>query len=167
MSFGLAFKTFFQVLGNKDFAHVVRSLGETKALPEPEPPRPVRSDALQLLSLLQREGRLVDFLQESISDYSDTQVGAAVRGIHRDCAAALERVFAIQPLNSQPEGSPITVPEGFDSGLTRLTGNIAGSPPYRGTLQHPGWIATRCDLPAWTGSEKAALAIAPAEVEIA
>src|SRR5207253_6846543 len=35
--------------------------------------------AVQLLAILQREGRLLDFLQEDVDGYADAQIGAAVR----------------------------------------------------------------------------------------
>lgn len=38
--------------------------------------------ALQLLALLQKEARLIDFLQEEVSQFSDEEVGAAARVIH-------------------------------------------------------------------------------------
>lgn len=127
---------------------------------------PRRSDALSLLAVLQREARFVDFVMEPISGYSDAQIGAAVRDVHRGCAAALERAFAVQPLRTDAEGAPVQVPAGFDPAQFKLVGNVAGQPPFRGTLAHHGWKATQCELPAWTGSAAAAQIIAPAEVEL-
>jgi hypothetical protein len=137
----------------------------------PPPPAPVeappaRSEALSLLAVLQQEARLVDFLKESLHGYSDAQIGAAVRDVHRDGSAALERLFAIRPLRREAEGTAIVIPPGFDAGAVRLTGQPAGQPPYRGTLRHPGWVATRVELPRWTGAPDSARVIAPAEVEI-
>ena len=121
---------------------------------------------MTLLAVLQREGRLVDFLKEPITSYSDAQIGAAVRDIHRDCAAALDRIFALRPLIDQPDGSPIDIPTGFDAARYRLTGNVAGQPPYRAKLLHGGWEATRVQLPEWNGTRAAAQIVAPAEVEL-
>jgi hypothetical protein len=174
----LAFRAFFRTLFNRDFRDEVDRLvrGEliaqapVKEAPAPskppEPRRPRRSEAMTLLAALQREARLVDFLQEPIASYSDAQVGAAVRDIHRDCAGVLERMFAIRPLVADVEGSPIEVPAGFDAARYSLTGAVAGQPPHRGVLAHHGWLATRCELPQWTGSEEAARIVAPAVVEL-
>ncbi|MGD0654182.1 MAG: DUF2760 domain-containing protein [Thermoguttaceae bacterium] len=130
------------------------------------PKPPARSEAITLLAALQREARFVDFIQESLAGYSDAQIGAAVRDVHRDCNAVLQRLFALKPAVPQDEGSEMELPKGFDAGRFRLTGNVAGEPPLRGKLVHPGWEATKCELPTWTGSKDSARVIAPAEVEI-
>lgn len=171
-----AFRLFFKALGDGQFAARAASLLQGEPLtaapvPAPRPlqaplPQPARSEALTLLSLLQREGRLIDFLKENISGYSDAQVGAAVRDIHRDCAAVLDRIFAIAPLRSESEGAPIEVPRDFDASAIRLTGNVSGQPPFRGALRHHGWRATKSDLPAYTGPATASSVIAPAEIEV-
>ena len=128
------------------------------------PSRPLRNDAVTLLATLQREGRLIDFLKEPIDSYSDAQIGAAVRDIHRDCAAVLERQFALRPVLAQPEGSAVPLSPA-DGGRIRVTGRGAESAPTTGTLVHPGWQATRCELPVWTGDAASAPIVAPAEVE--
>ena len=176
---GVAFRAFFAALGSGEVAERVAqtlsgqpviSAQPVQATPAPPLATPVapkpagRSDALTVLATLQREARLVDFLQEPIGDYSDEQVGAAVRDIHRDCGKVLERLFAIRPVASEPEGSPVTVPGESDE--FRLTGQLGGSAPFRGTLVHPGWKATRCEIPVWTGQAASRDVIAPAEVEV-
>jgi hypothetical protein len=126
-----------------------------------------RSEALSLLAVLQREARLIDFLKEPIGGYSDAQIGAAVRDVHRDAAAALERLFALRPVMEQAEGASVEVPAGADAAArVRLTGNVAGQPPFRGTLRHQGWQATKVQLPEWSGTPQAAHIVAPAEVEM-
>lgn len=176
-SIGLAFKAFFRILGNRSFADSVRQLTQRQVLPAPpipqapapvipKPPKPLRSDALNLLAVLQREGRLIDFLKEDLTSYSDAQIGAAVRDVHRDCAAALERIFSLQPVRNDPEGAAVDIPAGFDAARVRLTGNVAGPGPYRGILRHGGWEASRIELPEWTGTEDSARVVAPAEVEV-
>jgi hypothetical protein len=137
----------------------------TPAKPEP-PKRPARSDALSLLATLQREARLIDLVQESLEEYSDEQVGAAARDVLRTCRSVLDRLFGLQPVLNQQEGAAIEVAAGFDTGRFRLTGNVAGQPPFRGRLVHHGWEATRCELSQWSGSEAAARVVAPAEVEL-
>jgi hypothetical protein len=125
-----------------------------------------RSDALTFLAALQREARFVDFVQESLEGYSDAQVGAAARDVHRDCAALIHRVFALQPATPEEENAEIELPAGFDAGRWRLTGNVTGEPPFRGHLIHPGWEAAICELPTWRGSAASAKIVAPAEVEL-
>ena len=185
MGLATAFRAFWRALGDDAFSAKVDEIfkGERRGSPVATAPaalaRPpavttttaaphkaARSDALTLLSVLQREGRLVDFLKEPITGYNDAQIGAAVRDIHRDCAAALDRIFALKPLLDQPDGSPVDVAAGFDAARYRLTGNVAGEAPYRGTLRHPGWVATQNQLPEWNGQTASANVIAPAEVEL-
>ena len=144
-----------------------RSLPAQKSVVVPlPPPKPRQSEAVTLLSALQREARLVDFLMEDLSGYSDDQVGAAVREIHRDSGLVLKRFFAIRPILSDDEGAVVNVATGFDAARYRLTGKLSGEAPYQGTLRHHGWEVIQCELPAFTGNDSAAKTIAPAEVEI-
>ena len=131
----------------------------------PEPKRPAGEDALILLATLQREARLVDFLKEDLSGYDDAQVGAAVRDVHRDAAAVLDRLFAPGPAVDAAEGDRLD-PAVQPAGRVKTTGKVGGGP---GVVVHPGWAATKADLPARTGppDEAAARLIAPAEVEVA
>ena len=156
---GLAFKAFFTTL---------KSGTPTVAEKKPETPvvKPARSEALTLLAALQREARLVDFLMEPLDGYSDQQVAAAVRDIQSDSRSVLERMFALKPLRTENEGSKMTVPAGFDAGAFKLTGNVSGEAPYTGELMHPGWTATKLDLPVWQGADDSAKIVAPAEIEI-
>jgi len=136
-----------------------------KPVPPPQTPKPARSEALTLLETLQREARLIDFLKEEIGAYQDAQIGAAVRDIHRDAGRALERLFSLRPVLDQAEGSLVTLGED-QAGRVRLVGNVregAGS----GTLVHPGWAATKVELPMWSGPKDTERVVAPAEVEVA
>lgn len=138
---------------------------EPPAQKQPEAPKsPQRSDALTLLATLQREARLVDFLKESIGEYSDAQIGAAVRDIHRDSAGVLDRLFKIRPIEAQEEGAEVQVPAEADR--YRLIGTVRGAPPHRGRLVHHGWEAAKCEIPEWSGSTVASKVIAPAEVDL-
>jgi hypothetical protein len=176
--FVLAFKLFFKILfDDAIFARAACLLqpAPVPAAAKPTTPAPAaaavapvistRSDALTLLSVLQREARLIDFLKEEITAYDDAQIGAAVRDVHRDAAATIERLFALRPLMNEPEGSEIPL-SSTDTARIRLVGNLGATPPARGRLQHAGWHATKQDLPQFTGQPSAALIIAPAEVEI-
>jgi hypothetical protein len=120
--------------------------------------------ALRLLALLQKEGRLVDFLEEDIQPYSDAQVGAAVRAIHAGCRKALHERMEITRIYPEDDGATVEVAPGFDPGSVRLTGNVHGQPPFRGILQHGGWRAAHVTLPKTAGVD--ATILAPAEVEI-
>jgi hypothetical protein len=136
------------------------------AAPKPAPPKAARSEAVTLLAALQREARFVDFIQEPLDDYSDDQVGAAARDVHRQCRAVIERMFNLRPIVGDAEGAAIDVPAGFDAGKYRVTGKVAGQAPFRGQLAHHGWEAAKCDVPSWSGSKDAALVVTPAEVEV-
>ena len=175
-NFSLGVQALRRVCGDDAFAAQVRRLlsGQTLETPAPAPaplPTPVpapaaaRHDALSLLAVLQREARLLDFLKEPVEGYSDAQIGAAVRSVHKDSAAVIERMFGVEPLQSGAEGGPVEIPAGYDPARYRLVGNVPGQGPLRGKLAHPGWKATRSDVPEWTGKADAAQVIAPAEVE--
>lgn len=172
-----AIKIFFKLLGNKEFVEDVSRLlrgGFSPALPEPEmppipptpPEHPARSEAITLLAALQREGRFVDFAKENLTPYSDAQIGAAVRDVHKGCAKALERMFGILPVLEQPEGAKIDISPETAGDMVTLVGNVAGTPPYRGTIQHAGWKISKCELPQWTGNEASVNLIDAAEVEV-
>ncbi len=121
--------------------------------------------ALQLLALLQREGRFVDFLEEDVSSFSDAQIGAAARVVHDGCRKALREHLPAEPVRSEEEGAKVTLAKGFDAARVRLTGNVTGEPPFRGTLAHRGWQVKEVRLPRMTEGHDATI-IAPAEVEV-
>jgi hypothetical protein len=146
---------------------------ELEKRPEPPPAeRPKASTAqhhkegaLALLALLQREGRLVDFLNEAIDDAPDDAIGAAVREVHRGCRKVIDQYLQMEPVMPGEEGARASVPKGFDPAEIRLIGEAKGEPPYRGTLRHHGWRVVDAKLPALAdGVDRAVLA--PAEVEI-
>ncbi|MBX3009878.1 MAG: DUF2760 domain-containing protein [Caldilineaceae bacterium] len=136
-----------------------------KVAPAPPQPAPTAS-ALQLLAILQREGRLIDFLQEDLSLYEDEQIGAAVRSIHAGCKQGLAAHVTLEPVMTDEEGSTITVPAGFDAHAIRLTGTVAGEPPFKGIVRHRGWRAVKVDLPQLTANASTQAVVAAAEVEI-
>jgi len=170
MNIGLACKIFFKVLGNREFAGQVSDwMAKPPALPAPKAEKASskkRTEAIELLAALQREGRLIDFLMEKIDGYTDAQIGAAVRDIHRDCGKVIDRLFGIVPLIQQAEGSSVALPSDIDPGLWKLTGQV-GPNVSSGKLCHHGWKISRHELPAWTGRDDSAWVIAPSEVEIA
>ena len=121
--------------------------------------------ALQLLGLMQREARFVDFIQEDVAPYTDAEIGAAARVVHEGCRKVLREHFAIAPVRAEAEGSGITLPAGFDAASVRLTGNVVGQAPFTGTLGHRGWQVTEVKLPQLTDTAAAKI-IAQAEVEL-
>ncbi len=162
-----ALRAFFRVLGDRRFADSVTGLlAETGAAAPEQAVKPSRSEALTLLAALQREARLLDFLMEPVHAYSDAQIGAAARDIHDKSAKLLAEYFGVKPLLAEKEGAACTVPAGYDPVQYRVSGNLAAQAPFTGTLRHPGWIATTCKLPQWTGQNASAMVIAAAEVEV-
>lgn len=124
-----------------------------------------RDGALALLGLLQREGRLIDFLREDLDEYDDKDIGASVRDIHRGCKKVLDDHLTLEPMMPGDEDEDVTVPKGFDPGEIRLIGDVDGDPPFKGTMRHHGWRVTKAKLPTLTdGVDRHVLA--PAEVEI-
>lgn len=125
---------------------------------------PARSEALTLLETLQRESRLIDFLKEDVAAYQDAQIGAAVRDIHREAGKVLERMFALRAVLDQAEGATVSL-DPSEATRVRLVGDVREG-ATTGTLVHHGWIATKVELPAWSGPAEATNIVAPAEVEV-
>jgi hypothetical protein len=121
--------------------------------------------ALQLLSLLQREGRLVDFLEQEIAAFSDADVGAAARVVHEGCRKALHAHAKIEPVRGEAEGARVTLQAGFAPDEVKLLGDVRGAPPYDGVLRHRGWRASKVELPQVVGEHDMRI-LAPAEVEL-
>jgi Domain of unknown function (DUF2760) len=155
---------------NADFAGRAMELlrpAQAQAAPKAAELQPERRhvSGLAVLSLLQREGRLIDFLQEDVTAFSDAEVGAAARVVHSGCKRAFKEHFTVEPILKEAEGSAIQVPAGFDAQRIRVTGNVAGQPPFRGTLKHHGWQVTEVRLPALSEALDPRVLVA-AEVEL-
>lgn len=182
----LAFLCFWRVLVSRPFAQAVHPLSQaydagtlgagpaTPALPKPEPkpepppalpPEREHASALVLLSMLQREGRLVDFLQENVAGFPDADVGAAARIVHEGCRKVVQQYLSLKPILPESEGASVPVPAGFDAQRIRLTGNVAGQPPYTGSLKHHGWVTTEVKFPTVSPALDPRV-LAPAEVEL-
>lgn len=147
------------------------------AKPKPEPVAPkldpapllekgARTGAVQMLAILQRQGRLIDFLQEDLSAYADDQIGAAVRSIQEGTKQALNQHVKLEPVFTETEGSRVTVPAGFNQEQVRLTGNVVGAPPFKGEVRHRGWRVASIDLPKRMGESDELPVVAAAEVEV-
>lgn len=164
----LAFKSFFQILFRGALSDaVVADLGlaPRDAQPAAPPPPTVRvaDGALQMLAILQRDSRLIDFIMEDIAPYSDDQVGAAVRSLHDQCRESLTRYLKLQPVIDGVEGTYTQATA--NGGLVKFVGNVPAQPPPGGVLRHKGWRAVAVDLPA-LGPRQDASVIAPAEIEV-
>jgi hypothetical protein len=187
----MAFVCFFQIIFRPRFAQAVlpayqarkalpagpvrspvQEKREEKPAPAPtskaqlrEEPEKTFASALFVLSALQREGRLIDFLQEDIAGAKDADVGAAARVVHEGCRKVLNQYLALEPVLTESEGTQVTVPTGFDAERIRLTGNISGKPPFAGALRHHGWVTRQVRFPSLSqGLDPRVLA--PAEVEL-
>ena len=170
----LAFRCFFEILFHgalsEDALGALKLARREQPAPGPKgtPPaaasRTPADGALQILTILQRDSRVVDFLMEDIASYSDDQVGAAVRELHDQCRDSLARYVTLQPVIDGVEGTPVKAPSG-DPHVVRFIGNVPAAPPSGGTLRHKGWRAAKVDLPGLAAKEDTSI-IAPAEIEI-
>ena len=121
---------------------------------------------VHLLSRMQREGRLMDFLAEDLNAYGDEQIGAAARGVHTGCRRVVEALLAPQPVLTVPEDRPVTLtPSAYDPQAVTLTGRVTDHPPFDGIVRHAGWRAGRVEIPLLADDADPAI-IAPAEVEV-
>jgi hypothetical protein len=146
-----------RVVSDAEFRARLEKILDPKAKPSGE--------ALRLLALLQREGRLLDFLLEDIGAYGNDQIGAAVRDIHKNAQKAIREHLVLEPVLKDKEGATVEVPPGFDPSAVRLTGNVTGQPPFRGTLQHHGWRVKELKVAAPpVGQDE--FVLQPAEVEL-
>lgn len=153
----LALRAFWKTLTDPEFASRV----------EPLFSRAPTGPDLRVLAVLQRDGRLIDFLQEDIDAYTDGQIGAAVRDIHRGCRKSLHDYLTIEPIIDAAEEQRVTVPSDFDPAAVRLVGNVNGSPPFHGVLKHHGWRVKSVQLPVLPAARDDSSILSPAEVELA
>ena len=173
----LAFRCFWNILFRGRLSDAaITALGLTRRSPAapaaapksaapPAAPAAKTSDgALQLLGILQRDSRLIDFLMEDITAYSDDQVGAAVRELHNQCRDSVTRYVTLQPVIDSVEGTFTKAPS-KDPNIVKFIGNVPATPPPGGILRHKGWRAVKIDLPA-LGAKQDAAVLAPAEIEV-
>jgi hypothetical protein len=172
----LAFSSFFGILFGSGLPEAVaKAYGYQKEAPKKAPPPPVKvflpaDGALQVLGILQRDARLIDFLMEDISGYSDEEVGGAVRDVHQQCAQTLKRYVGLAPVIDGVEGTFTKLEAAGalakDASAIKLLGNVpANGKVQGGTLRHKGWRAEKIDLPALIASQNTSV-LAPAEIEV-
>lgn len=180
MPIGLAFKSFFALLFNSTLPdNLLQEMRLRRVeLPEKREEKPTgpskeellrreqeaQARSIQILTLLQRDARLIDFLQEDIRSYSDDQVGAAVRNLHEGAQQVLKRYLQLEPILNSQEGEMVTISEGFDPATIKLIGNVTNKLPIKGRLLHRGIRVSKVEIPALSDNHQ--LVIAPAEVEI-
>jgi hypothetical protein len=168
----LAFRCFFNLLfGGALSEETIKDLKLTRretvkpVATAPAAPAVKTSDgALQLLAIMQRDARLVDFLMEDISGYQDDQIGAAVRELHDQCRDSVARYVTLSPVIDGVEGTFVKAPS-KDVNLVKFVGNVPANPPAGGTLRHKGWRAATVKLPALSPKVDTSI-VAPAEIEI-
>jgi hypothetical protein len=168
----LAFRSFFAILFSGDLpADIASAFGFSKPQPAPvvkavDVPK-VSDGALQILHILQRDSRIIDFLMEDISSYADDQIGAAVRTLHADCKASLNRHVTLVPVMDGVEGTfqKIDGSKTPDPNRIKLIGNVPASGKVAGgTLRHRGWSASAVNLPPLGRTD--ATVLTPAELEV-
>lgn len=169
---GIALRAFFRALSQVAFADQLDKLMHGQVTPAPvavapplpEPPKP-QLHPLQFLTILQREGRLIDFLMEEIKTLPDAQIGAAVREVHSQCAKALRDHVTLEPVVATAEDESMTVAAGYDPSAIRVVGNLGANPPYTGTVRHRGWQASKLQLQPLPSGQNVNI-VAPAEIEV-
>jgi hypothetical protein len=165
----LAFAAFFTILFQGRLPAALQNAPPATPPAAAAPPPPVDSQsdrAVQMLALLQRDGRLIDFLMEDVAGYGDAQIGAAVRDVHAGCRGVLTRYVTLEPILPGTEGERMNVSPDLDPAAVRLLGNVSGRPPFPGTLLHRGWRAAKIELPP-LGAPASRSVVAQAEVEVA
>jgi hypothetical protein len=172
----LAFRAFFNILFKGRLSDALASsLGLSRRAAAPAsaakpsasaaaPAAQTSDGALQMLGILQRDSRLLDFLMEDVAAYSDDQIGAAVRELHDQCRDSVSRYVTLQPVIDGVEGTFVQAPS-KDPNLVKFVGNVPAKPPSGGTLRHKGWRAAKVNLPALAAKQDATI-LAPAEIEI-
>jgi hypothetical protein len=128
------------------------------------PTETAEDGAKMLLRLLQRDGRFVDFVQQDITSFGDSDVAAAARVVHEGCRRALAGHAKIAPVRPEAEGSTLTL-DANEAARVKLIGEVTGKPPFSGVLRHRGWRLDSLKLPTRVGDHDPAI-LADAEVEL-
>jgi hypothetical protein len=149
----------------REFGFIRASEAKPAAPKAAAPEIRISDGALQMLGILQRDARLIDFLMEDISGYADEQVGAAVRTLHEQSRATLQRYVTLKPIVDGVEHTPTRI-ESRDPNTIKLLGNVpADGNASQGILRHKGWRVEKVDLPKLSAGQNVTV-LAPAEIEI-
>jgi hypothetical protein len=161
-----AFRSFFSILFSGTLPEdIALEFGFSKAKPIPSAVKAEASaikasdGALQILHILQRDSRLIDFLMEDIGAFEDDQIGA--------CKASLSRHITLIPVIDSVEGTfqKLDSSKAPDPNRIKLLGNVPASGKVAGgTLRHRGWMASSVNLPPI--GKQDLLTLAPAEIEV-
>ncbi len=127
-----------------------------------------QTDLLTFLSLLQEKGRLLDFLMEDITAFSDAQIGAAGRVVHQGCSKVLREFFNISPLRLDDEGSVVRLDVNDSLHDYRILGKNNETTPFTAKILHRGWGTDAINIPrrSSTGDFQGKHVISPIEVEV-
>ena len=156
---GLGLKALIRVMQDEKLAEKVAPMLD------PAPDDKPSGERLHVLTVLQRESRLIDFLLEDLSGFDDSQIADAVRDIQPKSQATLKKYLEIAPVIDAEEDARVDVPKGFDPSAIQVTGEFEGDPPYKCTLCHPCWIVKEIKL-ATPPEGQDDFVLQPAEVEI-
>ena len=184
-----AIKAFFKILFSKDYASSLRDLPQLqsevgslkKQLERQELEAQLKKEqekqkkqnkqdelaagANALLTLLQKEARFLDFVQENVDSIDDTRMGAVSRLVHKDLSRTFKQYVKLEPVLDRVEGELIEIEAGFDASEIRLSGNVDKEPPFKGTLRHKGWLVSHLNLPKKAATSNQSVLL-PAEVEV-
>ncbi len=183
MGLGIAIGAFLKVLVNPEFGRRIKqvaldmktgagdvSIQVTAAEKLADPSVRIddtdsrRSGALQIITALQKEGRLLDFLEENLGQYSDSDIGSAVRSIHEGCKKVIGQMLVKKVILEQEEGSVYRINADYDAHSIKLSGRVREQFPLKGVVIHPGWQAVELNLPNYNQNNE--MIINPAEVEV-
>ena len=117
-NFKTAWKAFWSILKDDEKAKAWEQLATPVEAPKPELPKheePTKQEggtnALHLLTILQREARFIDYIQEGLDGYDDATVGSVSRKVHDDCQRTLDKYFHIVPVMTEAEQTSVQVPQ--------------------------------------------------------
>ena len=149
-----AFRAFFSLLSSgtlpDDLAETLREAAPGSAVDvssverppvaaaaAPAPPVERAADgAVQIIALLQRDARLLDFLMEDLAGYPDAQIGAAAREVHAGARRTLQQYLEIEPVLDGAEDQPVSLPS-VNADEVKLVGRVVVGRPGARHAQAP------------------------------
>ncbi|WP_440683762.1 DUF2760 domain-containing protein [Cysteiniphilum halobium] len=153
------------IKGKLENIEVKPKLANQQEIEKPDEVGGSADSAKQLLSILQKKGRLLDFLAQNLDHYDNEQVANVARVVHDQCKKALESYCTLTPIYHDQENHEITLEGNYDKYSVELTGNVAHSTRFKGKLIHQGWKVEKMHLPK-VAKEANLDILQPAEVEV-